>query len=182
MVKPLYEPAPGFDDPLALLHACHERILERLDTLERLPDHLRQYGGDRDAQLAAQRILEYFDRAAPHHHADEDDDLFPLLFATCGRPGWNPGLPARIDALSAEHLELERGWASIRPALEALSVGKAGHLSDATAWIAATRAHLALEEDFILPLAKRLLTAQEVGRLGAAMAVRRGVGQVNGLP
>ena len=42
--------APGFDDPLALLRACHERITERLDILERLPGHLSANGPDAGAR------------------------------------------------------------------------------------------------------------------------------------
>jgi len=51
------KPAPGFDDPLGLLRACHERILGHCDTLERLESHLRQHGADQDAQEARQSIL-----------------------------------------------------------------------------------------------------------------------------
>jgi hemerythrin-like domain-containing protein len=171
----LKAPAPGFDDPLGLLGACHGRIIERLDTLERLPPHLRRHGPDAQAQLAARRILEYFDRAAPHHHADEDRDFFPLLAAAEGRAGWDEGVPDLIARLAGEHPLLEQGWQALRASLEEVAGGRADAIGDAAGWIAATRAHLALEEERILPLAARVLTPGELEALGRAMAARRGV-------
>ncbi|MFN2348559.1 MAG: hemerythrin domain-containing protein [Thioalkalivibrio sp.] len=171
----LKPPAPGFDDPLALLRACHSRIQERLDTLERLPGHLSRVGADPEARHAAERILDYFDRAAPHHHADEDSDLFPLLLAGHGRPGWDNRLPRWLERLAGEHPKLEAGWARLRPALQAVAEGDSGARPRATEWIAATRDHLALEEENVLPLALRLLSPEELHQLGAAMAKRRKV-------
>jgi hemerythrin-like domain-containing protein len=171
----LRSPAPGFDDPLGLLRACHGRIRERLDTLERLPAHLAAHGADRDAQLASRRILEYFDRAAPHHHADEDADLFPLLLACPGRPGWDTALPELLRRLDAEHPQLEAGWARLRPVLQAVAEGEGAVSPEAADWIAASRAHLALEEERVLPLAERVLTPEELARLGRSMAARRNV-------
>jgi hemerythrin-like domain-containing protein len=167
-------PAPGFDDPLGLLRACHGRIRERLDTLERLPEHLLTRGADAEVGAAARRILEYFDRAAPHHHADEDRDLFPLLLNVAERPGWDPGLPETLERLAAEHALLEDGWAQLRSELEALALGENRTLPEADDWIRATRAHLSLEESRVLPLAGRLLTNRDLRRLGRAMALRRG--------
>lgn len=172
LLKP---PAPGFDDPLGLLRACHGRIRERLDTLERLPSHLASHGADRDAQQASRRILEYFDRAAPHHHADEDADLFPLLLACQDRAAWDADLPELLGRLAAEHPQLEQGWARLRPALQAVAEGKGTASPEAPEWIAANRMHLALEEDRVLPLAALLLTPAELARLGRSMAARRNV-------
>jgi len=175
-MKPfLKPPAPGFDDPLALLQACHSRILERLDTLERLPEHLSRVGADPDARHGAQRILDYFDRAAPHHHEDEDSDLFPLLLSGRDRPGWDNRLPRWLERLAGEHPKLEEGWARLRPALQAVAAGDSGARPRSAEWIAATRDHLALEEEHVLPLAQRLLSPEELRQLGAAMAKRRNV-------
>ncbi len=173
-------PAPGFDDPLGMLHACHERILERLETLERLPEHLSRRGADPDARHAAERILDYFDRAAPHHHADEDTDLFPLLLGCRDRAEWDTRLPLWLEQLSAEHPGLERGWATLRPRLEAVVRGDNDAMPRAVEWIASTRRHLDLEEEHVLPLARRLLNADELRSLGRAMATRRDVALSHG--
>ena len=37
-------PAPGFDEPLEMLHACHGRIQAQLATLEKLVPHLAREG------------------------------------------------------------------------------------------------------------------------------------------
>lgn len=168
-------PAPGFHEPLDLLSACHGRIRERLDTLERLPRHLEWRGSDSHAQTAARRVIDYFDRAAPHHHADEEADLFPMLLAARGRPGWDEELPALLARLEREHPMLEKGWDSLRDGLAAVAEGRDAVLEDAAEWIAAFREHLTLEEDHVLPLAERVLTDRELETLGHTMAARRGV-------
>jgi hypothetical protein len=111
--------APGFDDPLGMLCACHGRIARQLATLDRLQRHLPEHGCDVDARAAARGILRYFDTAALNHHADEEASVFPRLAnavpghaavliadlgasmprsprcgATCGR-AWPASLPAR---------------------------------------------------------------------------------------
>ena len=45
-------PAAGFDEPFAMLHACHERVERSLALLERLTAHLAQHGADAQARDA----------------------------------------------------------------------------------------------------------------------------------
>jgi hypothetical protein len=47
--------APGFDDPLGMLVACHRRIERELITLGRLQRHLPEHGCDDAARAAASR-------------------------------------------------------------------------------------------------------------------------------
>ena len=75
----LFEPAPDFDQPIAVLKHCHDKIRKQLKTLERLIDYLPSHGASREAQQAAQAVLHYFDKAAQYHHADEEQDLLPML-------------------------------------------------------------------------------------------------------
>ncbi|QKT03818.1 hemerythrin domain-containing protein [Ectothiorhodospiraceae bacterium 2226] len=168
-------PAPGFADPVGMLRACHERMRARLATLERLPAHLVRHGVDRAAQEAAQAVVAYFERAAPRHHADEEDDLFPALRACAGRPGWLPSLAGQLEALAAEHEVLEQGWETLRLDLHALAAGCAAALEapTVTAWLAAYRRHMEREETEILPRVAALLSASELARIGAAMEARR---------
>nr|WP_006747631.1 hemerythrin domain-containing protein [Thioalkalivibrio paradoxus] len=168
--------APGFDDPIGLLRACHTRIADRLDLLERLPGYLDTHGADASAQAAARRVLDYFDKAAAHHHEDEEHGLFPLLRAAESRPGWQPELPAVLDRLAAEHGTLAQDWARLRPALDALARGECAADLRCEALIAAYRQHMALEDEQVLPLAERLLDASERAALGASMQARRGIG------
>ena len=81
MSAPLTPALAGFDEPIEMLKACHERIERQLSTLERLLPHLAANGCDGEARQAAANILRYFNEAGPHHHADEEQDLFPFLLA-----------------------------------------------------------------------------------------------------
>lgn len=169
------ESTPGFDDPIGLLRACHRRIRERLDLLERLPEYLDTHGPDASARSAAQNVLNYFERAAVDHHEDEEEDLFPLLLATQGRPGWNPVLPETLDQLAQEHRKLAWHWAQAEPALTTLARGQVAPDLRLAGLLHAYRAHMAVEEELVFPLATRLLTADELARMGGAMRSRRGL-------
>src|ERR1700737_1987535 len=79
MTHALPDTAPGFDQPIAVLKHCHDRIRKQLATMEKLPEHLARHGADEPAQQAAQAVLKYFDKAAPVHHADEEENLVPML-------------------------------------------------------------------------------------------------------
>ena len=46
-------PAVGFEQPFAMLEACHERVQRTLALLARLRAHVRQHGADEDARQAA---------------------------------------------------------------------------------------------------------------------------------
>ena len=65
-----------FQEPLEALQACHGRIEEQLQALERLA-HRASPGAAEPA--AAQAVLGFFETSGVQHHRDEDEDLFPLL-------------------------------------------------------------------------------------------------------
>ena len=71
--------SPSWDDPLEMLQACHERIEAQLALLARLRTHLAEHGVDQAAQEAIAGIQRYFTLAAPLHHQDEEEDLFPAM-------------------------------------------------------------------------------------------------------
>jgi hemerythrin-like domain-containing protein len=164
--------APGFDRPLELLEACHGRIARQCDTLEKLLDHLPAHGADAQAQQAARAVLAYFDTAAVPHHDDEERNLFPLL----ERAG-APGACDLVEALTQEHEELALLWRRLRFGLQQIASGAASLLDEAPArrFIALNRRHLEFENGHVLPLANQVLGADDVERLGRAMAARRGV-------
>lgn len=168
----LGEVAPGFDQPLGVLLACHGRIEKQCATLEKLLLHLPQHGSDVQAQQAARAILNYFDTAAVQHHDDEERNLFPLL-EQAGSGEWCD----LVELLTHEHDDLALLWRALRPPLQALSQGEIPALNTALfeRFIALNRSHLAFENERVLPLAHQLLCAADLERLGRAMAARRGV-------
>jgi iron-sulfur cluster repair protein YtfE (RIC family) len=173
-------PSAGFEVPLEMLSACHHRIEQQCATLRRLVEHLGAHGADADARIAAQGVLRYFDTSALHHHADEEEDLFPALLesmagsdAVC--------LRELTQALTAEHRELEARWRRLRVALEQVARGEDAQLSqaDVDAFVDRYAAHLEREERELLPMAGRLLADEDLARVGRAMRERRGIGPVD---
>ncbi|RMG31371.1 MAG: hemerythrin domain-containing protein [Gammaproteobacteria bacterium] len=158
-------PAPGFDDPLGLLRACHTKMLQHAALLQRLVG-LDPNG--RDFATLRERACRYFDHSAPLHHEDEERDLFPALLRR------NASLATTVRRLQAQHPELERRWQAIRAALHALPPPQ-DLSARIEAFVRLLRDHLALEETDLLAPAETLLDAGDLERLGRAMAARRGV-------
>ncbi len=164
--------APGFDAPIDVLAACHERIARQCDTLDKLLAHLSAHGADVQAQQAARAVMAYFDTAAVHHHDDEERNLFPLLEAARA-----PGACELAETLTLEHETQARLWRSLRQALAAIAAGESDELDAALVhrFAESHRRHLAFEDAHVLPLARSVLDAAALERLGRAMAARRGV-------
>ena len=173
-------PTAGFEVPLEMLSACHHRIERQCATLRRLAAHLTSYGADADARSAAQAVLRYFDTSALHHHADEEEDLFPALLESMA--GSDPVcLRELTQALTTEHRELEARWRRLRLVLERVARGEAADLSAAgvDAFVDRYTGHLEREERELLPMAERLLGDEDLARVGRAMRERRGIGPVD---
>lgn len=166
--------APGFDDPLEMLAACHGRIRAQLETLQRLANHLSMFGVDTRAQQAAGAVIRYFDTAAVLHHADEEEDLFPALRAVA-RGETKQRLDASIAALCEEHERMAAAWQGLRTTLVAISEGEMADLTieHAMAFDSLYDAHMAREERQIFPVAAQLLNADQIRGIGAAMTARR---------
>lgn len=167
--------AAGFDAPLDLLAACHGRIEQQCATLEKLLAHLQRHGNDAAARQAGASILKYFRQAAPLHHQDEEENLFPLLLTRLDDA--HAPLRELLTLLAGQHRAIDGLWARLEGELEAVVQGASAQLPNALAeeFAARNRAHLALENSKVLPAARALLTPDDLGRLGQAMRARRGV-------
>ncbi len=161
--------SPHIDDPMALLRACHEKVVRFTTLAQRLQAHVRVKGVDEQAREAAQAVLRYFTLAAPLHHADEEDNLFVALRLLEQAP-----LTARIDALQAEHDALGQRWAEVRPWLEAIATGQApaGPEPDVDEFATRYREHAHAEETEVYPHAAELSPAT-LRALADAMVARR---------
>ncbi|MDD4963027.1 MAG: hemerythrin domain-containing protein [Gallionella sp.] len=162
----------SFDQPTAMLHACHGKILQQCDTLEKLAAHLVIYGCDVQAQQAAQRVLRYFDTAGQFHHLDEENDLFPALRSAAAEK--EPLLNELLDSLLAQHVVMLAEWEAVRQVLLQLTCGNNMPLIT-DSFTSCYRDHIAQEEQMLLPLATRWLTPEQQLEIGLRMAARRQV-------
>lgn len=162
--------------PLEMLSACHGRVQTQCETLQRLCEHLPRHGADSAAVQAVEAVLRYFRLAAPHHHADEEADLFPALLDAARGPD-HTRVRQLTRALIEEHRSLEGLWQRLESELEQVRSGHAGALARGTvdAFVAAYTQHIEREENELLPLAARLLDAAALTRVGSAMRERRGI-------
>jgi pyridoxamine 5'-phosphate oxidase len=174
MTDTLFTTAPGFDQPLAVLKHCHDKIRKQLSTLQNLLDYLPQHGATPEAKQAAGAVLQYFAKAAHLHHADEEQNLMPMLQACA--TDLDAALLARlVPEILDQHLQMDRAWEAIKTQLDAIVDGTAGTLSAAAVEQFARNylAHMAKEETHLAPMAMRLFSAQQMAQFGAAMLARR---------
>ena len=166
----------GFDHPMEMLAACHERIESRCDTLRRLADYVPRHGSDAEAQQAASNVMRYFDSAGRHHREDEERNLFPAMLRAA-RGETAAGVALLAAQLAREHDEIEQAWLGLREALERIAHGGDAPLDarEVTGFCELYRAHMAVEEAHLFPLADTLLDEKALSGLGTAMAQRRGV-------
>ncbi|MES2296456.1 MAG: pyridoxamine 5'-phosphate oxidase [Pseudomonadota bacterium] len=176
MTDTLFDPAPGFDQPIAVLKHCHDRIRRQLATLRRLLDHLPVHGADAEAQQAARAVLNYFEKAAELHHADEEQDLLPMLHA-CARGADAAMLAEIVPLILLEHDQMYAMWQGLHEQLAAIADARAATLSGAEVQRFADcyAGHMEREEGKVAPMAKRLFSAAQMAQLGQSMQARRGL-------
>jgi pyridoxamine 5'-phosphate oxidase len=173
----LPEAAPAFDQPVAVLKHCHDRIRKQLATLEKLLVHLPEHGADEQARQAAQAVLRYFDKAAHLHHDDEEQDLIPMLRAVAqGEDAAT--LQALVPVILQDHQDMDAMWQDLHEQLTMIADGSAAVLSAVTVqrFVQRYTSHLEREESNIAPMALRLFSPAQMTRLGNAMQQRRGLG------
>jgi len=166
---------PGFDDPLALLRACHEKILAHCALLEGLVAHMVEAGPDDEARKTAERISRYFSTSAGLHHRDEEEDLFPRLNRQSLK------IAELVHVLKKEHEQLETLWGVLSPGLKRLPVeGFSEEFTRAADdFCSLYQQHIERENMEFLPLAANSLSQQELAEIGESMAERRGVSLTN---
>ncbi len=176
MTNLLPDAAPGFDQPIAVLKHCHDRIRKQLATLVKLVPHLAAHGADEQARQAAGAVIKYFDKAAHWHHDDEELNLFPMLQATA--QGEDAALLAQLGpGIMDEHRQMDAMWQGLHEQLAAIASGSAAVLreADVQRFSDMYSAHMEREEAHIAPMAKRLFSLEQMAQLGQAMQVRRGL-------
>lgn len=175
-----FDAPAGFDEPLEMLLGCHRRIEKQLETLKRLRAHLDGGAVDAEASIAAQNVLRYFGSAAANHHADEEQDLFPMLEARIDDGGERARFQAFRSRLESDHREVEAAWARLKKPLEAIADGlqRALPAADVQAFVDAYANHILTEETTLKDFFDRWLGDDDRRALGLAMAARRKVAQI----
>jgi hemerythrin-like domain-containing protein len=164
----LPEMLPGFDDPIGLLRACHEKMLTHCELLAALLD---KSSLDNEGREAARKVSRYFSQSAPLHHRDEEDDLFPRINRQTLK------VAELVHGLKKEHETLDALWNSIAPELKKLPADGFSDAFKQSAMEFSTlcREHIGRENRELLPLASNSLSQQALAEIGEAMAARRGV-------
>jgi hemerythrin-like domain-containing protein len=190
------KPQADFTQPLELLQDCHRRVEQFLQVHLTVAREIHGRALDAPHRQALETALRYFLSAATRHTEDEEQSLFPRLRAAAQPPlpsegegrGEGSSSPdpaaiaalAQVDALEADHVAANVHHARIN-ALSQLWLDR-GTLTDAEAdelvqRLAALndlyRAHIAVEDTQVFPLAARMLDAAELAQIGQEMAARR---------
>jgi iron-sulfur cluster repair protein YtfE (RIC family) len=156
-------------DAFAILHDCHEHILQRLARLEQLGRELQQAPALEDRHLAVLGdVLTFLDVAVPMHSADEEQTLFPRLREALGpTAGHTP-----MDCMEQEHVQHQALLAGLKRAVVKRDV--AATAQAALAIVSEYREHIGKEEDVLFPWARRTLANPViVGAMTQQMRQRR---------
>jgi hemerythrin-like domain-containing protein len=165
-------PHSTIDRPLEHLVACHDRIEERLATLERAAAYL---ASEPDAALEAiGACFRYFESSGVLHTADEEQSVFPRL-----RGKVAVGELAEIERLESQHKEADTLYAELKHA--AADLERDSHSPDAAArygsivgeFAALYRAHIEFENSELIRMARRELDAGELAAISREMRNRR---------
>ncbi|MGE5452148.1 MAG: hemerythrin domain-containing protein [Acidobacteriota bacterium] len=164
----LHTPPPSFEDPLEMLRACHDKVRHFAKLATRIAEHIARQGVDQQARDAAQSVIRYFDIAAPLHHADEDEDLYPALLAL-----QDPALSTDIHRLTGEHTPLAGLWQAVRAWLLQVQAGEqAPPPPELPLFAQRYPQHAHDEEQLVYPHALRL-SNDALSALGQTMTRRR---------
>jgi nucleotide-binding universal stress UspA family protein/hemerythrin-like domain-containing protein len=152
------------------LLSFHGRIRRALQEVEDLA------GGDLDrpkARVEARDLLHFINDPLIRHDVDEELSLMPRLRAT-RHP---PRLERLLDAVSATHVQIEARFERVRAMLEKLARGETGVDQALFKEVAASmkeelETHLKLEEEEIYPLARLLLSKEDLQAIAGERAHR----------
>lgn len=165
---------PIIEDPLTNFSHCHEGIISHLDSFGTLPKMLE---AAKQTSVIADETLKFFRVAVFDHHSEEEKDLFPAVLSAASKGAEHATVKQMVDALVAEHREIEAIWRALEPAVANLAKGRLTTDFDGAAvtrLVQKYRAHARLEEERFLPMAEQILGRQDkkLAELGLALHMR----------
>lgn len=160
--------APTWDDPIEMLYACHGKVQKFCSQLNRLPEYLATHGCHDAEKQAIMQICTYFNRAAPLHHEDEEQDFFPALVKYC------PETQVVIENLETQHIDLHENWVNLHEQLQATLNGEriAPDVAQIHKFTQAYDVHIPVEEQ-LFELGKQHIPHDVLREMGKVMAARR---------
>lgn len=164
-------PASTLDSPIDHLNACHRRIEERLQTLERVGPHLL----DRTAEAltALQAVFWFFDSSGATHTADEEESVFPRLAAHL-----TPEEQQFLNGLEIEHAQAEAIYDTLKAHVAQLTdpptaAEVARYNALAAELCALYRQHIKNEDARFPAIAARILSPADLDAISREMKLRR---------
>lgn len=161
--------APSPENVEEFLMACHRRIEQRLDALERAAAAIE---ANREEALAVfESAFRFLDSSGALHTEDEEDSVFPRL-----RARMEAGERVYLAELEHDHAEAGGIYRHLRALVEGAAQGDAdvaairGAVERLTALY---RRHIASEDAALSGYARRLLTPEDRGAIAAEMRARR---------
>jgi hemerythrin-like domain-containing protein len=149
-VRPMVPPLPVFE----ALDQTHQRVLQTLERLASLLDHLDAKGVDDGARQIAREICQFFDDTARAHHMAEEQAVFPSLLSS-----GDAELVQHVQRLQQDHGWLEEDWIELAPHLKAVAEGFNWYDPDVLRsaipiFSELYRDHIALEETIVYPASR----------------------------
>lgn len=162
-------------DPIDSLLAFHRRQERHLAALGRLPMHLESSGVDVETSATAAGLLRCFGAATALHHAEEEQEMMPILERRIATAGAREAFRETRERLEADHREMQLLWRSLRRPLQALAEGVARALpiDDIQYFRAVCSTHISAEEGTVHLLALRHLLPGDRTALAQRIRARR---------
>lgn len=166
-------PLATLDAPVEHLNACHRRIEERLDTLERVIPHLLT---DTEAALSAiQGVFWFLDSSGIKHTADEEESFFPRLAAHL-----TSDEQAFVSALETEHTQAEAIYDQLKAHVTGMAhppapADQQRYAELASALCTLYRQHIRNEDARFPEIARRVLSEMDLRAISGEMKQRRGI-------
>jgi hemerythrin-like domain-containing protein len=170
---------PSGHSPIDDFSQCHAGILGHLQLLGELPALLEP--AVRARRIAADAVG-FFRAAVFEHHAEEENELFPAVLASAVKGAEREKVQKLVDALTAEHRQVEAAWNRIEPKLKAVAKGQDTDVdpADIATLVNAYQTHARFEEEQFLPLSQAILgrNSNHLAALGVAMHMRHALPEV----
>jgi hemerythrin-like domain-containing protein len=156
------------DSPIDHLIACHDRIEERLKTIEKAAGVLASQ--PEEARAALEGCFRYFETSGVLHTADEEESIFPRLVSRLKTED-----RAYLEELERQHRQADELFAALRK-VPSNEEELAAYRETVSRFCALYRAHIASENEKLMSAARTALPPEELKEISEEMKRRRGTG------